>query len=207
MKRAQRMQRQPIQLPTPRLKSGVSFEKVLGERRSVREYSSETLTLANVSQLLWSAQGVTHPEGWRTAPSAGATFPLELYLVAGNVNGLAQGLYRFRADQHKLIQLGNKDLRADLAAAALGQEWMKESAIIIVIAAVYDRATQKYGQRGIRYAHMEVGHAAQNVYLQAASLNLGTTLVGAFDDKRVKEVLKLPSDEQPLGLMPIGGRE
>lgn len=200
------MQRQPIQLPRPRLKSGVSFEKVLGERRSVREYSSEALTIENISQLLWSAQGVTRPEGWRTAPSAGATFPLELYLVAGNVAGLAQGLYRYRADQHKLIQLGNRDLRADLAAAALGQEWMKESAIIIVIAAVYDRATRKYGQRGIRYAHMEVGHAAQNVYLQAASLNLVTTLVGAFDDKRVKEVLKLPSDEQPLGLMPIGGR-
>ena len=200
------MQRQPIQLPRPRLKSGYSFEKVLGERRSVREYSSEALTIENVSQLLWSAQGVTRPEGWRTAPSAGATFPLELYLVAGNVNGLAQGLYRYRADQHKLIQLGNKDLRADLAAAAVGQEWMKESAIIIVIAAVYARATRKYGQRGIRYAHMEVGHAAQNVYLQASSLNLGTTLVGAFDDKRVKEVLKLPSDEQPLGLMPIGGR-
>ena len=206
MKRAQQMQRQPIQMPRPRLKSGVSFEKVLGERRSVKEYSSEALTIENVSQLLWAAQGVTRPEGWRTAPSAGATFPLELYLVAGNVNGLAQGLYRYRADQHKLIQLGNKDLRADLAAAALGQEWMKESAIIIVIAAVYARATQKYGQRGVRYSHMEVGHAAQNVYLQAGSLNLGTTLVGAFDDKRVKEVLKLPSDEQPLGLMPIGGR-
>jgi SagB-type dehydrogenase family enzyme len=200
------MQWQLIQLPRPRLKSGYSFEKVLGERRSVREYSSEALTLAHVSQLLWAAQGVTHTEGWRTAPSAGATFPLELYLVAGNVNGLAQGLYRYRADQHKLIQFVNKDLRADLAAAALGQEWMKGSAIIIVIAAVYDRATQKYGQRGVRYAHMEVGHAAQNVYLQAASLNMGTTLVGAFDDKRVKEVLKLPSDEQPLGLMPIGGR-
>jgi SagB-type dehydrogenase family enzyme len=206
MKKAQQMQRQPIQLPRPRLKSGYSFEKVLGERRSVREYSSEELTLANVSQLLWSAQGVTHPEGWRTAPSAGAAFPLELYLAAGKVNGLAQGLYRYRADQHKLIQIGNKDLRADLAGAAPGQEWMKGSAIIIVIAAVYDRATRKYGQRGIRYAHMEVGHAAQNVYLQAASLNLGTTLVGAFDDKRVKEVLKLPSGEQPLGLMPVGGQ-
>jgi SagB-type dehydrogenase family enzyme len=206
MKKAQQMQRQPIQLPRPRLKSGYSFEKVLGERRSVREYSSEELTLANVSQLLWSAQGVTHPEGWRTAPSAGAAFPLELYLAAGKVNGLAQGLYRYRADQHKLIQIGNKDLRADLAGVAPGQEWMKGSAIIIVIAAVYDRATRKYGQRGIRYAHMEVGHAAQNVYLQAASLNLGTTLVGAFDDKRVKEVLKLPSGEQPLGLMPVGGR-
>jgi SagB-type dehydrogenase family enzyme len=198
------MQQQPIQLPRPRLKSGYSFEKVLGERRSVREYSSEALTLANVSQLLWSAQGVTHPEGWRTAPSAGAAFPLELYLVAGNVNGLAQGLYRYRAGQHKLIRLRDKDLRADLAGAAPGQEWMKGSAIIIVIAAVYDRATRKYGQRGIRYTQMEVGHAAQNVYLQAASLNLGTALVGAFDDKRIREVLKLPSDEQPMGLMPVG---
>jgi SagB-type dehydrogenase family enzyme len=126
--------------------------------------------------------------------------------VAGNVNGLAQGLYRYLADQHRLIQLVNKDLRAELAAAALGQEWMKESAIIIVIAAVYDRAMRKYGQRGIRYAHIEVGHAAQNIYLQAASLNLGTTLVGAFDDKRIKELLNLPSAEEPLGLMPIGGR-
>jgi SagB-type dehydrogenase family enzyme len=206
MKRAQQMQRQPIQLPRPRLNSGVSFEKVLGERRSVREYSREALTLANVSQLLWAAQGVTCQDGLRTAPSAGATYPLELYLLAGNVNGLAQGLYRYRADQHKLIQLSDRDLRAELAAAALGQEWMKESAIIIVIAAVYDRATQKYGRRGIRYAHMEVGHAAQNVYLQAASLNLGTALVGAFDDKRVKEVLNLPLAEHPLGLMPIGGR-
>ena len=94
MKRAQKMQRQPIPLPRPRLKSGYSYEKVLGERRSVREYSSEELTLANVSQLLWSAQGVTNLEGWRTAPSAGAAFLLELYLVAGKVNGLAQGLYR-----------------------------------------------------------------------------------------------------------------
>jgi SagB-type dehydrogenase family enzyme len=206
MKKAQQMQRQPIQLSRPRLKSGICLRRFLGERRSVREYSSVELMLANVSQLLWSAQGVTHPEGWRTAPSAGAAFPLELYLAAGKVNGLAQGLYRYRADQHKLIQVGNKDLRADLAGAAPGQEWMKGSAIIIVIAAVYDRATRKYGQRGIRYAHMEVGHAAQNIYLQAASLNLGTALVGAFDDKRVKEVLKLPSDEQPLGLMPVGGR-
>jgi nitroreductase len=188
MKRAQQMQRQPIQLPRPRLKSGYSFEKVLAERRSVREYAREALTLANVSQLLWSAQGVTSQEGWRTAPSAGATFPLELCLVAGNVNGL------------------DKDLRADLTAAALGQEWMEGSAIIVVIAAVYDRAMRKYGRRGIRYAHMEAGHVAQNVYLQAASLNLGTTLVGAFDDKRVKEALKLPSDEQPMGLMPIGAR-
>lgn len=206
MKRAQQMQRERLQLPKPRLKSGYSFEKVLSGRRSVREYSIESLTLANVSQLLWAGQGLTSQDGLRTAPSAGATYPLELYLVAGNVNGLAQGLYRYLADQHRLIQLVNKDLRAELAAAALGQEWMKESAIIIVIAAVYDRAMRKYGQRGIRYAHIEVGHAAQNIYLQAASLNLGTTLVGAFDDKRIKELLNLPSAEEPLGLMPIGGR-
>ncbi len=154
-----------IKLPVPRYKSGVSIEQALHERRSVRRYKNEPLVIADVSQLLWSAQGITSPNGFRTAPSAGALYPLEVYLVVGNVKGLMRGVYKYYPNQHEIAKIKDRDVRAELAIAALGQGWVKDAAIDIVFAAVYERVTRKYGKRGIRYVHMEAGHAAQNIYL------------------------------------------
>ena len=195
-----------IKLPAPRFESAVSLEKALILRRSVRDYSRATLTLQEISQLFWAGQGITDHDGLRTAPSAGALYPLELYLVVGNVEKLPRGLYRYRSAQHHLIEIEHGDWLKELASAALGQDCLSGCSAAIVITAVYERTTGKYGQRGIRYVHMEVGSAAQNIYLQAASLGLGTVLVGAFDDSEVKRLLNLPSSVEPLGLMPIGKR-
>lgn len=193
-----------IKLPSPRYNSGVSIEQALLKRRSVRKYKAEPLTIAEVSQLLWSAQGITNPSGFRTAPSAGALYPLEVYLVVGEVKGLSQGIYKYLPRQHELLKIKDGDARRELAIAALGQSWVKDAAVDIVFAAVYERVTRKYGKRGIRYVHMEVGHAAENVYLQAVSLKLGTVVVGAFEDEKVKRILNMAESEQPLYIMPIG---
>ncbi|MCX7019842.1 MAG: SagB/ThcOx family dehydrogenase [bacterium] len=195
-----------IDLPTPRKDGAMSVEAALANRRSVREYSSAPLTLGEASQLLWAAQGVTSSDGKRTAPSAGATFPLETYLAAGNVTGLAAGLYKYQPDGHKLKRVDSSDLRAALSGAAYGQEWVNKAPVSIVLTAVYQRTTRRYRQDGIAYAHMEAGHAAQNVYLQSAAMNMGTVIVGAFDAARVKSALKLASDETPLAILPVGRR-
>jgi len=193
-----------IELPEPRLKSNVSLEEALHARRSIREYSDTPLTLAEVSQLLWAAQGVTAEWGGRTAPSAGGLYPLELYLAAGNVEKLAAGVYHYQPENHALNSLKDTDIRAELSRASLHQTWVKESAINIVIAAVYERTTVKYGERGIKYVHMEAGHAAQNLYLQATALGLGMVTVGAFHDEQVKEVMAMPDNANPLYVIPVG---
>lgn len=193
-----------IPLPNPASTGVLPVESALRSRRSVRDFAPQPLTLAEVSQLLWAAQGITGPGGTRTAPSAGALYPLELYLVAGNVSALAKGVYKYQALGHSLIRVADGDQRAALAAAAFGQDWVNEGAAVIVVAAAHGRTTRKYGQRGMRYVHMEAGHAAQNIHLQAVSLNLGTVVVGAFDDDRVKKIINLAGDEQPLCLLPVG---
>ncbi len=162
------------------------------------------LSMAQVSQLLWAAQGITDRQGFRTAPSAGALYPLELYLAVGNVDGLGAGLYRYEPDSHTLARMDDQDLRRRLARAALGQQWVADNAAVLIITGVYSRTQRKYGRRAQRYVHMEVGHAAQNVFLQAASLGLGTVVVGAFDDDAVARALGLSQGEQPLCLMPVG---
>ena len=186
-------QEQVVTLPDPRLEGDVSVQAALRARRSIRDFSDEALTLGHVSQLLWAAQGITSADGGRAAPSAGALYPLQIYLVAGAVRELPAGLYRYRPRRHDLVRTVEGDLRAAPA--------------VVVIAAVYSRTTGKYGDRGRKYVHMEVGHAAQNVYLQAVALDLGTTFVGAFHDNQVKQTLELPAAEHPLGLMPVGHPE
>lgn len=195
-----------VKLPEPKYDGKVSIEKALIERRSVREYKDKSLTLSETSQLLWAAQGITDPGGFRTAPSAGALYPLEVYVVAGNVNDLPDGIYKYKPRGHELVRVVKGDKRAELCAAALGQIYVKNSAAVIVFAAVYERTTKKYRERGIRYVHMEVGHASQNVYLQSGSLNLGTLAIGAFEDREVKRVMNMTDKEQPLCIMPVGRR-
>jgi len=191
-------------LPEPRYDSDISLEESLLKRRSVRDYSGEPLSLGEVSQLLWAAQGITAQWGGRTAPSAGALYPLEVYVIVGDVQELGAGVYRYEPEGHELVIVADGDMRRDLANSALGQSFVEQGAIDIVLAAVYERTTRKYGDRGIRYVHMEAGHAAQNVCLQAAAMNLGAVTIGAFHDEQVKELLNLPGEEQPLYIIPIG---
>ncbi len=197
-------QAEVIKLPEPQYDSDVSLEQSLLERRSIRSYTGEPLTLQELSQLLWAAQGLTDPRGFRAAPSAGGLYPLELYLVAGDGEDLTAGVYRYQPDAHQLVKIMDGDKRAELAEAALGQAWVKEGAVSIVFTAVYERTTGKYGDRGVRYVHMEVGHAAQNLCLQATALGLGAVTVGAFHEDEVSKLLNLPADEQPLYIVPVG---
>ena len=193
-----------IALPEPSVDGTVPVEQALLRRRSVREFASEPLSLPAVSQLLWAAQGVTDPDGKRSAPSAGALYPLEVHLVAGAVSGLRPGVYRYDPGEHKLEIRAEGDARARVASAALDQDWVADAPAILVITAVYGRTARKYGERSARYVHIEAGHAAQNVYLQAVALGLGTTLVGAFRDPELAAAVELPSREKPLALLPVG---
>ena len=193
-----------IQLPGPKIESETSLESALYTRRSRRAFTDDPLTVAELSQLVWAVQGITDSAGHRTVPSAGALYPLEVYVISGNVEGLLPGVYHYSPMDHSLRQISTTDKRKDLSQAALGHESVADGAAIILIAADYDRTTVRYGERGIRYVHMEAGCAAQNIYLQAESLNLGTVLIGAFHDDQVSSILDLPVDEEPLWLMPIG---
>lgn len=192
-----------VDLPKPRTDGKVSVERALQQRRTSREFKSSPLSLAQLAQLLWSAQGITR-DGLRTAPSAGALYPLQTYVVAGNVTGLPPGIYRYEPQRHRLSQVATNDRRTDLARAALGQQWMAEAPAILVFAAIESRTTGKYGRRGIGYVYIEIGHAAQNVFLQAQALGLGAAAVGAFEDGRVAALLDLKREEAPLYLMPVG---
>ena len=157
-----------------------------------------------VAACLWAAQGITSPTGGRTAPSAGALYPLEVYLVAGEVSDLPAGIYHYIPRQHALYLVIAGDQRQIIYEAALNQSAVKDAPAVIVITAIYERTTGKYGERGKQYVHMETGTAAQNIYLQAVSLNLGTVFIGAFHDDEVKGVLQLSEDEIPLAIMPVG---
>jgi SagB-type dehydrogenase family enzyme len=181
-----------------------SLETVLRQRRSHRDFRADPLTLAEVAQLLWAAQGVTSPSGYRASPSAGALYPLFIHLAAGQVTDLAAGGYRYHPWEHALEATVSGDLRGELSRAALYQDFIRRAAVSLIICADYSRTTWKYGSRGRRYVHMEVGHAAQNVSLQAEALGLGTVVVGAFREEEVARLLALPREEQPLCILPVG---
>lgn len=193
-----------IVLPKPRTESNVPVQRVLLHRRSVREFGDAPLTLDEVSQLLWAAQGITDPAGLRTAPSAGALYPLEVFLAAGSITGLQPGVYQYEPAGHRLARVVQGDRRAELARAALNQQWVRRAPATIVFAAVEARTTWKYGRRGIGYIYIEVGHAAQNVFLQEVALGLGAAVVGAFVEEDAAEILNLPKEARPLYLMSVG---
>jgi SagB-type dehydrogenase family enzyme len=199
-----RSQSSPIVLPEPDLKGHLSLEEAIERRRSIREFDGGTITLAEIGQLLWVAQGVSNPAGLRTAPSAGALYPLEIYAIASGSNELSAGIYHYRPRDHSLERIESGDFRAKFAAAALMQDWTAQSSVIFVLAAAYARTTRKYGERGRRYVAIEAGHAAQNIYLQAVALGLGATEVGAFDDDAVSRLVHLPNDEEPITTVVVG---
>lgn len=192
-----------VPLPAAGRAGPLSVEEAIERRRSVREFMDTPVILGELAQLLWAAQGVTDEEtSRRAAPSAGAKYPMEVFVVAGEVEDLSAGVYSYRPDTHSLKLVRRGDFRGALSDEALSQEWVENAALNIVIAAVYENTREKYGQRGDRYVHIEAGAVAENVYLQAESLGLGTTFVGAFSDEGVKELLRI--DAEPLGIMPVG---
>ncbi len=193
-----------VKMPQPQYDSRSSVESAMLKRRSVRSYTDEPLTLSIISQLLWAAQGITHPRGFRTAPSAGALYPLEIYIIAGKVTNLAAGIYKYKPRGHELLKIIEGDKRTELYRVALRQPPIKDAPVIMVFCAVYKRTTGKYRKRGIRYILIEIGHSSQNVCLQAVSLDLGTVTLGAFNDKKVSEVIGCKENEHPLYIMPIG---
>jgi SagB-type dehydrogenase family enzyme len=184
-------------LPEPKKQGSVSLEEALAGRRSERSFVRRTLDREQISQLLWAAQGVTR-RGLRTAPSAGALYPLEVYLVSG------EGIYRHLPRSHELERIAEGDILPQLARAALDQGCIREAPVSIVIAAVYQRTERRYGDRAARYVWIEAGHVAQNIHLQAVAMGLGSVPVGAFDDRQVHRVLSLPEDQMPLYIIPVG---
>jgi SagB-type dehydrogenase family enzyme len=199
-----------VPLPSPSRDGDLSVERAIENRRSRRAYGRRPLERRELGQLLWAAQGVTdRGSGFRAAPSAGALYPLELYVVVGTsgVEGLESGVYRYRPDGHELIPGPSESVQPQLRAAALDQEAVGEAAIDIVMCAVDERTTRKYGERGERrYVPMEAGHAGENVYLQAESLGLSTVAIGAFRDADVAEIIGAPTNQRPLYVFPIGER-
>jgi SagB-type dehydrogenase family enzyme len=193
-----------VKLPQPCLDGSVALEQTLLLRRSVRTYSRDPLTVDEITQLLWAAQGITHPRGYRTAPSAGALYPLELYAAVGHVVGLPTGFYRYRCLEHALELKSARDLRPELCQAALNQRAVERAPVSFLITAVYGRVTATYGSRGVRYVDMEAGHAAQNLCLQAVALDLKSVLIGAFQGDDIKKIAALPDDEEPLVVVPVG---
>jgi len=201
---AQPPQTNAITLPPPVSQRQVVIEAALAQRRSVRRFAAGPLSVAEAGQLLWAAQGITGADGLRTAPSAGATFPLVLYLVAGRIEGIPAGLYRYAPQGHRLLAVGRNDLRAAIATAARGQTWMQDAPALVLIAAQPGRTATRYGPRADRFVAMEAGAAAQNLLLQAVSLGLGATLVGAFDESALGSILTLAEGEQVMAIIPVG---
>jgi len=204
-----------IKLPSPQLKGKVSLEETILRRRSVRRYRREPLDLSQLSQILWSAQGITGTRGFRAAPSAGATYPLEIFVFVGKRGIIASeakqppeelqaGIYHYEVDSHSLSLHTSGDLRPDLARAALDEEFIVKAPVDIVICALYHRTSYRYGSRGERYVHMEVGHVGENIHLQAVALGLATVEVGAFHDEEVRNVLGVDEQIKPLYIMPVG---
>jgi len=209
------MEQTIIKLPSPRLKGKVSLEETILRRRAVRRYRREPLNLSQLSQILWSAQGITGTREFRAAPSAGATYPLEIFVFVGKQGVIAReakpapeelqaGIYHYEADSHFLSLHKPADLRPDLARATLDQEFIIDAPVDIVICAIYHRTSYRYGRRGERYVHMEVGHVGENIHLQAVALGLATVEIGAFDDEEVWKVLGVEEQIKPLYIMPLG---
>ncbi len=204
--------RADVTLPAPSLTGRKSVEEAIKARRTVRSFKSKALNMAQLSQLLWSAYGITGDNGlYKSVPSAGALYPLDIWVAAGKngVDGLPPGVYHYIPKGHTLAEIKSGEVRDRLATAALMQSWIAEAPIVLVVTGEYARCSRKYGERGVRYTHIEAGHAGQNIFLQAGGLGLGAGIVGAFRESLVQEALGISRTYDPILIMPVGyaGRE
>jgi SagB-type dehydrogenase family enzyme len=198
---------EPLNLPAPMLDGDVSLERAIKQRRTIRSFADKPLAVGQLSQILWAAQGITEDRGSkRAAPSGGALYPIDVYAVLGKngVQGVVQGVYHYDPTHHSIQKIFGTDARVDVAVAALRQMWMATAPVILVLTAEYGRITVKYGDRGKRYAMIEVGHIGQNVFLQCEALGLSAGIVGAFYDKEVARAINTQKNHEPLIIMPVG---
>ena len=198
-----------ITLPKPSSKGSITVEEALKARRTHRSFSSQGLALKQFSQILWGAYGVTaHNYGvsLKTAPSAGALYPLDIYAVVGDrgVENLAPGLYHFFSEKHAVNLVRSGDLRAEVARNSLHQMWIAKAPLILIITGQYERSSIKYGPRGVIYTHIEAGCVGQNIFLQAEAIGLKAGIVGAFNNRDVVKTMGLPASHDPLLIMPVG---
>ena len=187
-----------LPLPAPRLTGELSLEAAVARRRSVREFHPTELRPDQLSQLLWATQGVTAEDGKRASPSAGALYPLEVYVAT------REGLFHYEVERHALRRVAERDLRAAMRAVALDQSCVTSAPAVFAYTAVYARTCDEYGERGRTFVHMDAGHAAQNLLLQAEALGLAGVPVAAFDPPALADVLGAPEEEEPIYLVPIG---
>jgi SagB-type dehydrogenase family enzyme len=196
--------REVITLPFPNRDGKVSLEKAIIERKSIRNFSAEELNLNDVSQLLWAAQGITHEGIKRSAPSAGAAYPLELYVLSNKIKGLTGGIYKYNSNEHIITRVLKVTADKRLIPDITSQSWIADAPLVIVIGANYSRTEKRYGKRAKRYVKLEAGHAAQNILLQATAMNLGAVTVGSFNDTDLKSMIGMENDESPLYILPVG---
>jgi SagB-type dehydrogenase family enzyme len=196
-----------MNLPKPILKGTVSVEEAIQHRRTIRSYLSKALTLEQLSQIFWAAQGITEDGGYkRSAPSAGALYPLDIYAIVGDngVEGVKAGIYHYNPHKHVALLIAEGDFRKEVARTALSQMWMARAPINLVITSEYSRITSKYGTRGEMYAMIEAGLVGQNIFLQAEALGLRAGIVGAFQGNDVIRVMKISRAHDPLLILPVG---
>ena len=196
-------------LPSPVLTGNISVEEAIQNRRSVRTFSNESITIGNLSQILWAAQGITdNQSSLRAAPSAGQVYPLEIYIIIGNngVSGLENGVYHYVPSNNTLEKLLNGDLRSDLSGIANGQPWVKQAPIDILITGNYLKMVDKYGDKDLstRFVDLEAGHVGENIYLESESLGLVTVSLGSFNEKQLVQLLNIPNNETPIYIFPVG---
>lgn len=197
----------PKSLPEPATTGQTALESAIEQRRSVRDFSKQPLSLQQLGQLLWSAQGITDEQtGFRAAPSAGALYPLTIYAAVGNVEALEAGIYQYQVETHALKLVAEQDQRPEITSAAVQQQFINEASVVILIAADFDITAAKYGGRAEQYVYLEAGHAAQNILLQTTALGLGAVPVGAFDDNSLQQIFRL-TDQDPLYLIVVGTKD
>ena len=193
-----------IMLPEPQRISNFSLEEALQKRRSRRNYSGEPISLEQLSQLLWSAYGITKEPFYKTVPSAGACYPMTIYVSVVKVKGLKSGFYQYIPKEHQLELISTDNFTDQIYTCGYNQGCLRNQAITILMSADFDKITTRYGKRAYRYTYMEAGHISQNIYLQTESLDLATVAVGAYDEETLNKILPIPNKEDIIYLMPVG---
>ncbi len=188
-----------IMLERPAIENEMSLGQAIKQRRSIRNFDPKELSMDEISLLLWASQGITDESaGFRSVPSAGALYPLEVFLIKSD------GAFQYIPEGHRLVRLSSKDLRSDIMKLSLFQSFIADAPVTVILCGIYERTTSKYGERGKMYVHMEAGHACQNLLLQATALGLGAVPVGAFNAEAIAQILDMPKDYVPLYIVPVG---